>query len=264
MGTSPRYKSKMNIINAIDYNNQPDAPSRVLAPALATLSTPSTIINAIDYNNQPDAPSRVLAPALATLIASSTTGSTPTKEQLIEDNLTTEAVGEGVLPQIASLREAQEPHQEGLRNWQPFDDAARAAQKPFWAAIQAAHEHNMNTKQAAYELMMETLRMEAHEAAHELKMETLRMGAHEAHELKMKTEQAAQGFGYCTKLLWLLNKIGGLLWLLYKLLWLLYKIGGLLWLLYKLPWLLYKIGGLMIKLFGYLFGSTSYLEMFGK
>merc|ERR1711957_113131 len=244
--TSPRYKSKMNIINAIDYNNQPDAPSRVLAPALATL------------------------------IASSTTGSTPTKEQLIEDNLTTEAVGEGVLPQIASLREAQEPHQEGLRNWQPFDDAARAAQKPFWAAIQAAHElhmntmrayhtpmsgpgmeahaaaheHKMKTEQAAYELMMETLRMEAHEAAHELKMETLRMGAHEAHELKMKTEQEAQGFGFYG--------------VPSKLLWLLYKIGGLLWLLYKLPWLLYKIGGLMIKLFGYLFGSTSYLEMFGK
>merc|ERR1711957_491933 len=95
----------------------------------------------------------------------------------------------------------------------------------------AAHEHKMKTEQAAYELMMETLRMEAHEAD----------------ELKMKTEQAAQGFGYCTKLLWLLNKIGGLLWLLYK-----------------LPWLLYKIGGLMIKLFGYLFGSTSYLEMFAK
>merc|ERR1712160_230811 len=200
--TSPRYKSKMNIINAIDYNNRPDAPSRVLAPALATL------------------------------IASSTTGSTPTKEQLIEGNLTTEAVGEGVLPQIASLREAQEPHQEGLRNWQPFDDAARAAQKPFWAAIQAAHELHMNTMRA-YHTPMSGPGMEAHAAAH---------------EHKMKTEQAAQEFGYCTKLLWLLNKIGGLLWLLYKLLWLLYKIGGLLWLLYKLPWLLYKIGGLMIKL----------------
>merc|ERR1711957_441706 len=37
--TSPRYKSKMNIINAIDYKNQQDAPSRVLAPALATLIT---------------------------------------------------------------------------------------------------------------------------------------------------------------------------------------------------------------------------------
>jgi len=59
--TSPRYKSKMNIINAIDYKNQQDAPSRVLAPALATL------------------------------IATSTTDSIPTNQKLIEDNLTTEA-----------------------------------------------------------------------------------------------------------------------------------------------------------------------------